>query len=153
MKLNTIIITLSSLVMNVGCQQDIITVETEKAYKTQHLGFSQANIYSGLLFTSGQVGWDTNYSLTGTESFEDQLNQTFNNLGAILEKGGSAFSDIILIRIYVKDLDQEKRAKVSDLIEKYYPDLYKPASSLIGVATLAREDLLVEIEIIARTKK
>ena len=45
-----------------------------------------------------------------------------------------------------------KRIDVGEIIKQHYPTIYKPASSLIGVATLAREDLLVEIEIIAKTK-
>lgn len=140
------------ITMITSCKSKIISLETSKVYKTQELGFSQANIVDGFLFTSGQVGWGTNYKLTGNKSFNDQLKQTFVNLENILQKGNSSFDKVILIRFYVKELNDSKRIEIGEVIKKYYPNAYKPNSTLIGVAELARENLLVEVEIIAKVK-
>lgn len=139
--------------MNNSCSNNIISIESKSVYKTQDMGFPQANIYNGLLFTSGQVGWDTNFKLTGTGSFRDQLTQTFVNINQILKESGSNFDDVIMMRIYVVGLNKQKRMEVGNIIKKHYSNTHKPASSLIGVNILAREDLLVEIEIIAKTNK
>jgi enamine deaminase RidA (YjgF/YER057c/UK114 family) len=37
-------------------------------------------------------------------------------------------------------------------MKTYFPKQYKPNSTLIGVAELARKDLLIEIELIAKIK-
>jgi len=141
------------LIMMTSCGQNIVSLETNEVYKTQKLGFSQANMFNGLLFTSGQVGWDKEFNLIGEGSFEEQLKQTFINLDKILQEGNSSFDNVILIRIYVKELDKAKRIEIGRMINKYYPNTYRPNSTLIGIANLAREDLLVEMEIIAKTIK
>lgn len=153
MKQVYIVIAATILIMSSSCSHSISSLESNQVYKTNKMGFSQANVYEGLLFSSGQVGWDTNYQLTGTGSFKDQINQTFVNINEILKEAGSNFNDVITIRMYVKNLDDQKLTEVGNIIKDHYPNSYKPTSSLIGVATLAREDLLVEIEIIAKTKK
>ncbi len=144
--------TATIIIMMVSCNSKIISLETSEVYKTQELGFSQANIVEGILFTSGQVGWDTDYKLTGDKSFNEQLKQTFVNLENILQKGNCTFDNVILIRFYVKDLNNSKRTEIGEIIKKYFPNTYKPNSTLIGVAELARKNLLVEIEIIAKIK-
>ncbi len=61
-------------------------VETKQVYQTKQFGFSQAVIANGLIFISGQVGWDSNHELTENQSFTAQLKQTFSNIKKILEK-------------------------------------------------------------------
>lgn len=134
-----------------SCNSTIISIETDNVYRTQQLGFSQANMIDGFLFTSGQVGWNTEYNLTGDKSFKAQLKQTFINLDNILQKGNSSFDNVLLIRFYVKELDDSKRTEIGEIIKAHYPNAYKPNSTLIGVSELARENLLIEIEIIAKT--
>ena len=50
-----------ALIVMTSCNSKIISIETDSVYKTHNLGFSQANTIDGFLFTSGQVGWDTEY--------------------------------------------------------------------------------------------
>ena len=150
MKYYTITI-VATLAMS-ACKAPIISLETEEVYKTAKFGFTQANMVDGFLFTSGQVGWNASYKLTGEKSFKDQLEQTFINLENILDKGGTSFDKVVLLRFYVKDMNDSKRDAIGLIMKTYFPNKYKPNSTLIGVAELARKDLLVEIELIAKIK-
>jgi len=126
-------------------------IESDNLYTTSNFGFSQAIEANGLLFVSGQVGWNKNYEFTGTGTFKDQVEQSFINAMAAVKEGNSHVNGIVFIRFYVKDLDGEKRKIIGNQLSKYYPTDYKPATTLIGIQTLARADLLIEIEVIAKT--
>jgi enamine deaminase RidA (YjgF/YER057c/UK114 family) len=136
--------------MLLGCSNGIKMIETTDVYKTKSFGFSQAIVVNGLLFSSGQVGWDSSYQLTGERQFEDQVKQSFINIDKIVSAGNSSISDIIFLRFYVKGLDDSKRDIIGVYVKKYFTTDYKPATTLIGVETLARNDLMIEIEVIAK---
>jgi enamine deaminase RidA (YjgF/YER057c/UK114 family) len=138
------------MALNNGCKVDYEEVKSKDVYQTSDLGFSQAIQVNGLLFTSGQVGWDKNYQFIGNGSFEEQLKQSIYNLKEIANAGNSSLENIILLRIYVKNLDSEKRALINQYLKAEF-ETVKPASTLLGVNSLAREDLLIEIEMIAKT--
>lgn len=131
-------------------------ITTDQVYLTAHFGFSQAIISDGIIYTSGQVGWDKNYILpkeTGNTSyFEAQVRQSFLNVEQILKAGNSGMSQVIMLRFFVKDLDDAKRIIIGRFLKNIYPTHYKPATSLIGVAQLAQKGLFIEIEAIAKTK-
>jgi enamine deaminase RidA (YjgF/YER057c/UK114 family) len=133
-----------------GCATGIRMVQTPAVYTTHARGFSQAVAASGLLFASGQVGWNTAYRLTGTGSFDDQLRQSFINIAGLAKAGNSSVENILLLRFYVKDLDDAKKAGIGFYMQQYFPQAYKPATTLLGVQALARPELLVEIEMIAK---
>jgi 2-iminobutanoate/2-iminopropanoate deaminase len=143
---------LLTLIIMAGCNNKICMVNTKEIYQTQQLGFSQAVTGNGLLFASGMVGWDTGYQLTRSQNFEEQTKQTFINLEKLLKAAKSSFQQIVFIRFYVKMMDTSKREIVGKYMKQYFSGDYKPGSSLIGVETLARENLLLEIEIIAKVK-
>jgi enamine deaminase RidA (YjgF/YER057c/UK114 family) len=135
-----------------GCTTKIGMVKSQETYQTEQLGFSQAVTANGFLFASGMVGWDTSYQLTGDQNFEEQAKQSFINLENLLKAAKSSFSQVVFIRFYVKRLDTPKKEIVGRYMKQYFPGIYKPGSSLIGVEALARENLLLEIEIIAKVK-
>jgi enamine deaminase RidA (YjgF/YER057c/UK114 family) len=133
-----------------SCDNSLQMINTEDVYQTEKFGFSQAIRSDDLLFLSGQVGWDTTYELTGDKLFEDQLKQSFINVEELVCAGGSTTNGIIFLRFYVKQLDDTKRGLIGRYIKQYYPEKYKPATTLIGVESLARKELLIEIEGIAK---
>jgi enamine deaminase RidA (YjgF/YER057c/UK114 family) len=141
-----------TLIIMAGCSNKICMVNVKEVYQTQQLGFSQAVTANGLLFASGMVGWDTGYQLTGSQNFEEQTKQIFINLAKLLKAAKSSFHQIVFIRFYVKMMDTSKREIVGKYMKQYFSGDYKPGSSLIGVEALARENLLLEIEIIAKVK-
>ena len=124
-------------------------VNTPKNYKTSDLGFSQAVESKGFLFSSGIVGWNADFKLTG-DRFEDQVEQCFLNIQQMLIETHSRFSDIAQFRFYVVSLDSSKRILINKYLKHHYSKSYKPATTLIGVSALAQEELKLEIEIIAK---
>ncbi len=136
-----------------SCHQKIINVSTHQVYNTSDFGFAQANIYDGLLFTSGQVGWDPSYQQTGDGNFSAQLQQSFKNLQLILHTQKCDFKEVIHLRFYVKGLDKQRRLEIGRQMTTQFQDNHLPSSTLIGVSNLAREELLIEIELIAKTNR
>ncbi len=147
------ILSILLLLVLMGCNQEIVLVNTEKAYNTAKFGFSQAVSYNNLLFLSGQVGWDVNHQLTEDGSFEEQLAQSLINTETILNDAMSSVDQILMMRIYVKALDNTKKELISESLKSYFESQHQPATTLIGVETLARENLLIEIEVVAQTNK
>ncbi len=139
------------ILIALSCKTTTQMIAANNVYGTSQFGFSQAITANGLLFTSGQVGWNKNYELTGTGSFKEQVEQSFINVKNVIEHGNSSINNVILIRLYVKDLNEEKRNIIGKQLSRYYPTAYKPATTLIGIQALARADLLIEIEAIAKT--
>ena len=124
-------------------------IETSSVYKTIGFGFSQAIVADDLLFCSGIVGWDRNYQLQGKD-FNSQLSASFKNIENLLKSTGTSFNDIVLMRFYITELNSTNRKGINEQMSRYFTSGYKPATTLLGINHLAREELKVEIEIIAK---
>lgn len=124
-------------------------IDTPTVYPSHALGFSQAVVHGGLLISSGQVGWNTEYELPGDGGFEAQAKQCFENISNLLKAADVGIGKVLMLRIYVKGLTEARTKAVSQRLQSMFPNAYKPATSLIGVAALARDGLLIEIEVIA----
>ena len=80
--------------------------------------------------------------------FAGQAQQAYRNLGLALEAAGATPADVTKLTTYVvgysplllPDLGAARRALFGDSL---------PASTLVGVAHLARPELLIEVEAIA----
>ena len=126
-------------------------INSPHVYQTGNFGFSQAVVFNRLIFGSGQVGWDKQLNLPHTNDFAQQFGQTLRNITQILNEGESNWQDVILLRFYIVDLDPEKREHIGKFLKETYSEQYAPATTMIGVAALARKELLIEIEFIAKT--
>lgn len=124
-------------------------VATDSVYATQSLGFSQAIIANGFVFTSGQVGWDVNYALIGNKGFESQANQCFKNIELILSEAKSSMEKVVHLRFFVTEMTDKNKKIIGGLLKKYFPNAYQPTTTLVCVKALAREELMIEIEAIA----
>jgi 2-iminobutanoate/2-iminopropanoate deaminase len=125
-------------------------VKTTAVYNTDKLGFSQAVVANGLVFTSGQVAWDTQYQLPEKAAFEAQATQCFKNLDLVLQAANSSIQNSIHLRIYVTAISAANKAIVNNLLKKYFPNQYQPATTLLCVKELARKELMIEIEAISK---
>lgn len=110
-------------------------------------GYSHAMRAGGLLFVSGQVPFDGDGAVVGVGDMRAQAEQTFRNLGVVLEAAGASFADLVKLTYFVRDV-----AAVADV--RAARDLFvnlrnPPASSLVEVSALIHPDLLIEIEAIA----
>ena len=105
--------------------------------------YSPAVQAGGLLFVAGQVG------IRGTvsESAEEQIELAFQRLGAILTQRGLGFDDLVELVSYHVRIDEQLatfRAIKERCITREFP-----AWTILGVASLARPELRVEIKAVA----
>lgn len=145
------IILSSGLLMVYACSSAISMIESPEVYGTKDFGFAQAVIHGGLIYGSGQVGWNKEFELA--ESFEQQLAQTTTNIELILKEVAADWGDVIHLRIYVVDLNDAHRATVGRFLNRTFSSEYVPATTLLGVDRLAQSDLKIEIEFIAKAYK
>ena len=107
---------------------------------------AQAYRVGDLIFVSGQTAIDLDGTLVGVGDFDAQAEQTFNNLAAVLEAGGSSLAKIVKVNIYLKDMGNF--GKIVALREKYFTAPY-PADTIVEITGLALPELEIEIEAIA----
>jgi enamine deaminase RidA (YjgF/YER057c/UK114 family) len=76
------------------------------------------------------------------------MRQVLKNLRATLEAAGVTFDDVIKVNTYVvaEYMKEYTRNKVDF---EYLRSFQTPADTLIGVACLANEDQLIEVEALA----
>ena len=99
-----------------------------------------------LVFIAGQVAADKTGAVVGKGDFKAQTKQVFENLQAALEAAGGTMADIAKINVYVTDTSQ--LAAMREVRQQYFT-ANLPASTLVQVVRLAREEYLIEIEAIA----
>jgi 2-iminobutanoate/2-iminopropanoate deaminase len=102
-----------------------------------------------LVFISGQVARDKQGNLVGKGDLRAQTVQVFENLKAALASAGATFNDVVKINWYVKDYKQENLAVLREVRTLYVNKDNPPASTLAGVAALALDDYLIEVEAMA----
>ena len=119
-------------------------IETEKVPAA--IGpYSQAVIYNGIVYCSGQIALDPDtMKLTGND-IEAQSRQVMKNLGELLSASGSSFSDVLKCSIFLADMDDF--GKVNKIYGDYFQD-NPPARETVAVKTLPK-NALVEISCIA----
>lgn len=127
--------------MNVDSKRIIHTDHAPRAIGT----YSQAVQVGQMLYVSGQIGLDpVSMSLAG-ETTEQQLEQTLQNLGAILTAAGVNFSSIVKLNVFLTNLDDFPL--VNSAMKRYFSEPY-PARVVIGVSALPK-GAKVEIDAIA----
>ena len=104
--------------------------------------------HDGLKFfhISGQVGVDQDKQLTGDGNFREQTRQSLTNLQAALASGGATFRDVVKLVIYVVNYQYDLASVIREELLKVFPKDRLPALSLIGVAALAEERFLIEMD-------
>jgi len=136
-----------------SCGMKISTINNPNVYATHDFGFSQAVIFNNVIYGSGQVGWDKDYTLPANSDFKQQFEQTLINIERLLESQKCGWQDVLHLRFYVVDLNAVKRESIGAFLKQTFPNGYAPATTLIGISALARENLLIEIEFTAKIKK
>src|SRR5438270_3874315 len=102
-----------------------------------------------LIYISGQVALNAKGELVGKDDLQAQTEQVFQNLKTALAAAGATFGDVIKINWYVKAFKPESLAILRQVRNKYVNTAAPPASTLVGVAGLFRDDCLLEVEAVA----
>lgn len=111
-------------------------------------GFSQ--IATGpareLAFISGQVSYDAHGAIVGVGDLAAQTRQVLENLSRALDAVGADFSDVLKFTFFVKNLSEDAVATIRRVRTEFLSPTQPPASTMVGVAMLAKPDLLLEVE-------
>ena len=95
-------------------------------------------------YVAGQVAVDSTGKVVGVGDFQAQAEQVFTNLRVALASVGASFRDVVKTTTFITDL--KNLPALRETRARYFDATHPPANSLIPVTTLARPDLLLEIE-------
>lgn len=119
------------------------TINPDGLFDATERLYSHARVENGTLYMSGQVGWDADGALAGTD-IESQTRQAFHNVGVILETVDRDLEDVTKITSYFTDIERDF-ATYKEVWDEVFEEPY-PAHTAIGVDALAAEKLLLELE-------
>ncbi len=120
-------------------------VRTEEAPAPfQGAPYSQAIRAGDFVFVSGQVGMRPGETQVVGPSIDEQTEQTFANVRAILEAAGSGLDRIVKTTVYLSTLDDFQG--MNEVYRRHVGDV-PPARATIAVGLPA--NALVEIEAVA----
>lgn len=102
-----------------------------------------------LVFISGQVAYDAKGEVVGKGDLKAQARRVYENLKIALAAAGATFADVVKSNGYVVNLKREDLAALREIRAEYLPERDPPASTVVGVASLANPDCLIEIEVLA----
>jgi len=98
------------------------------------------------LFISGQVGRDFHTrEMIGTDEYT-QSKQTFERIQRVVKAAGGSMADIVKMTIYMVDIT--KNTEVWRARREFFSGDF-PTSTLVEVRSLAKPNVLVEIETVA----
>ena len=103
-----------------------------------------------LLFVSGCVPVDADGRLVGGDDVVAQARQTFENVAAVLEAGGSSFADVAKVTVFLTDVDD--RPKINPIRQEFFGES-RPASTLVEVGRLAVPGAKIEVEAVAVVRR
>ncbi len=109
-------------------------------------GFSQAWRVDGpgsIVFLAGQAPISAQGELVGEGDFEAQTRQVFENLRTVLEQSGATFESIVKLVVYATDTT--RLLDYARVKAEYIPGP-QPASTAIGVASLALPGMMIEVD-------
>ena len=99
-----------------------------------------------MVFVSGQTAWDVQKNIVGGDSLLEQTRQALRNVQAAIEATGGTLKDVVALRIYIVNYEVESASAVGSALREFFSPENLPASTWIGVATLAVPEFLIEIE-------
>ncbi|MCX2750441.1 RidA family protein [Arthrobacter sp. MI7-26] len=100
----------------------------------------------GLLFISGQVGFESDGSVP--TDFVRAIQLTYAEFERALGDAGATYDDLVRVNVYIVGLDQEKLMQWRQTRDKLVQVVRPPASTVIGVESLFN-GATIEIDAIA----
>ena len=110
--------------------------------------YSQAIKAGNMLFVSGQVPFVPETMEIVEGDVQAQTRQSLTNVQAILKEAGADFSDVVKTTVFIKDMNEF--AQINEVYGEFFGE-NKPARACVE-AKMARENLLVEMSVVAAVK-
>lgn len=120
-------------------------------FPSERYGFSQIVVAQGgkTVYLSGQVGCDEQLRMVDLQDLGAQARKALENVETALQAAGGTRDDVVSLRIYIVGENMKDTTAVTAALSGFFHPERLPATSWIGVATLARPEFLIEIEAIA----
>jgi 2-iminobutanoate/2-iminopropanoate deaminase len=96
-----------------------------------------------LVFVSGCVATDAAGRVVGGSDVIAQARQVHENIKRCLAAAGATFADICKVTVFLRNI--QDREKVNTVRKEYFGP-HRPASTLVEIGRLVRDDYLIEIE-------
>ena len=111
-------------------------------------GYSHAAIIDlancKMVIMSGQVALDAKGNLVGANDIAKQTEQVFRNIKSIVEAAGGKIDHLVKLGYFTTDISHINDIRA--IRDQFITTTTKPASTLVQVNKLFREDVLIEIE-------
>jgi enamine deaminase RidA (YjgF/YER057c/UK114 family) len=126
-------------------------INPDTVFRSLDHGFSQGVCASGkrTLYVSGQVAWDAERNLVGGEDLAAQARQAFRNLRVVLDAAGAEPSDVVSLRVYIVNYKAADAEAVGTAYRETFTSEAAPATTWLGVSSLADPAFLIEVEAVA----
>ena len=106
-----------------------------------------------IIYVSGQVSYDRDGVVYGKGDMRAQCEQVFKNLSHILRAAGAGWDDVVKMNGYMVGMHPEAVDIYRGVRSRHLKAGKLPASTLVGVARLVHEDLLLEVEMVAAVQE
>ena len=101
------------------------------------------------VYIAGQIAIDPSGKLVGVPGdFRAQATQVFENLKAALASVGGSFANVVKLNGYLTDAKAQLPI-LREVRDGYINKEAPPASTVVQVVALAREGLMIEVEVVA----
>lgn len=126
-------------------------INPSELFPSLQYGFSQIVASQGgrTIYLSGQVAWDEQQQIVGSNDLRTQTWQTFKNIETAMQAAGGTLADVVSLRIYIVEEKLEESHHISEALKAHFAEEQAPATTWIGVRALANKEFLIEIEAIA----
>jgi 2-iminobutanoate/2-iminopropanoate deaminase len=98
-------------------------------------------------YVAGQVAFDSTGQLIGSGDFRAQAERVYQNLSRALRAVGGSLEDIVKTTTFITDL--KNLPTLREVRARSARSGHPPANTLVVVSSLARPELMLEVEAIA----
>ena len=99
------------------------------------------------VYVAGQTGFRADRSIAPTK--EGQMAQAFENVKIALEAAQASMNQVVSMTLYIVDYTEADLEPLARLTAAYFPPDRLPASTLVSVPRLARDELQFEVSMTA----
>ncbi len=126
-------------------------INPENLFPSPQFGFTQVVSAQGgrTIRCSGQTAWDKDMKIVGEGDFAAQARATYENVRIALASAGAKPRDVVRMRTYIVDYKPEYLEPLGIETAAFFGDHPPPAATLLGVASLAMPEFMIEIEVTA----
>ena len=129
----------------------------KKTYPLYYAGkkqrFARSVVVGDLIFLSGSSGRTLETGEVSSLDVREQTRVAFDKIRLALEEAGTTMEYIVKTVVYLKDMAHYEafREEETEYYKRYAPSLLeeRPASTVVQVVSLAKPDMLVEVDVIA----